>query len=204
MNSPVIPFGRPRPERADAARNRELLLETMRAMIAEDGVEKLTMDGLAEQAGLGKGTVFRRFGSRAGIFRALIDEDERRFQESVLAGPPPLGPGAGPVERMVAYGRARTAFLVERHAIARASLERDHPAPAGEGNFSRVHLRMLIGLADRELADPDTLSVQLASALEGAFLLFLQDPGSDDRALEGAVRPVADSWQLLIERLFRP
>jgi polyketide synthase 12 len=45
------------------------------------------MDRLAERAGLGKGTVFRRFGTRAGIFAALLDDDERAFQEQVLAGP---------------------------------------------------------------------------------------------------------------------
>jgi AcrR family transcriptional regulator len=54
---------------------------------------KLTMDGPAERAGLGKGTLFRRFGTRAGIFQALLDDDERGFQERVLARPSPLGPG---------------------------------------------------------------------------------------------------------------
>ena len=95
-------------ERADAARNRRLLLATAREMLAEQGAGKLTMDGLAERAGLGKGTVFRRFGTRAGIFAALLDDDERHFQEKVLSGRPPLGPGAEPLERLIAYGRART------------------------------------------------------------------------------------------------
>jgi AcrR family transcriptional regulator len=93
-------------ERADAVRNRELLLRTAREMLAEVGVNRVTMDGLAERAGLGKGTVFRRFGTRAGIFQALLDADERHFQERVLCGSPPLGPGADPVQRLIAYGRA--------------------------------------------------------------------------------------------------
>src|SRR5690242_21294459 len=80
-------------------------------MLAEQGADTLTMDGLAERAGLGKGTVFRRFGTRAGIFRALLDDAERTLQESVLGGPPPLGPGADPVQRLIAYGRARIAFI---------------------------------------------------------------------------------------------
>src|SRR4051812_14916366 len=100
-------MGEPRGERADAARNRALLLNTARELMAKEGAARVTMDGLAARAGLGKGTVFRRFGSRAGIFRALLDEEERALQQDVLSGPPPLGPGADPLDRLVAYGRAR-------------------------------------------------------------------------------------------------
>ena len=103
MNQPVT-WGSPHAERADTARNRRLLLVAAREIIAGQGAGKFTMDGLAERAGLGKGTVFRRFGSRAGIFAALLD-DERDFHEQVLSGPPPLGPGAPPLDRLIAYGR---------------------------------------------------------------------------------------------------
>ena len=87
MGQPVLSLGVPPAERADAARNRRHLLATARAMLAEQGPDKLTMDGLAERACLGKGTVFRRFGTRAGIFAALLDDDERAFQQEVLPAP---------------------------------------------------------------------------------------------------------------------
>ncbi len=119
------------PERADAARNRRHLLATAREMLAEQGADRLTMDALAERAGLGKGTVFRRFGTRAGIFQALLDDDERDFQQQVLSGPPPLGPGAPPLDRLIAYGRARTGFLTGHREIARAALDGKEPVPAG-------------------------------------------------------------------------
>src|SRR3984893_6850780 len=102
MNQPVT-WGSPPAERADAARNRRLLLATAREIIAGHGAGQLTMDGLAERAGLGKGTVFRRFGSRAGIFQALLDHDERDFQQQVLYGPAPLGTGAPAPDRLIAY-----------------------------------------------------------------------------------------------------
>ena len=121
---PVLPLGAPRAERADAVRNRRHLLATARAMLAEQGgTEGLTMDALAERARLGKGTVFRRFGTRSGIFQALLDDDEVAFQQDVIAGPPPLGPGADPRERLIAYGRARIAFLLGHREIARAALD---------------------------------------------------------------------------------
>ena len=120
-----------RGERADASRNRRVLLATAREMLAEQGADKLTMDGLAERARLGKGTVFRRFGTRAGIFQALLDDDERDFQQRVLSGPPPLGPGAAPLDRLIAYGRARIDFLIRHREIARAALDGKGPVPAG-------------------------------------------------------------------------
>src|SRR6201982_466719 len=130
MSEPVA-WGSPPAERADAARNRRRLLATARGVSGGEGAGSLTMDALAERAGLGKGTVFRRFGTRAGIFQALLDDDERGFQEQVLSGPPPLGPGAPPLDRLIAYGRARTGFLIDHRDIARAALDGHQPGPAG-------------------------------------------------------------------------
>ena len=65
------------------------------------------MDALAEEAGVGKGTVFRRFESRAGLMAALVNDFEMDWQEAVLSGPPPLGPGAPPLDRLLAMGRSR-------------------------------------------------------------------------------------------------
>ncbi|MBV2356267.1 TetR/AcrR family transcriptional regulator [Streptomyces sp. J2-1] len=199
-----MPFGKPRAERADAVRNRELLLCAARAMVAEEGVERVTMDGLAERAGLGKGTVFRRFGTRAGIFRALLDADEACFQRQVMQGPPPLGPGADPVTRMIAYGRARIAFLRDHHAIVRAAIDRNEPTPAGEFTITRVHLRMLLSRTGLALHDLDSLAVQLTGALEGPTLLYLAQPEPAAPPSPEVTEALADSWQLLVERLTRP
>src|SRR5258708_38403298 len=130
MDTAALTLGLPHPERADAARNRRVLLATARQILAEQGADKITMDGLAERAGLGKGTGFRRFGTRAGIFQALLDDAERDFQERVLSGPPPLGPGAAPLDRMIAYGRARIDCLAAHRDIGRAALDGSQQAPA--------------------------------------------------------------------------
>src|ERR1700726_3322108 len=100
-------------------------------MLVEQGADTITIDGLAARAGLGKGTVFRRFGTRGGIFQALLDDDERHFQEQVLPGSPPLGPGAPPLDRLIAYGRARIDFLIGHREIARAALDGRERALAG-------------------------------------------------------------------------
>jgi AraC-like DNA-binding protein len=72
VNRPVVSWGAPHTEhaeRADAVRNRRHLLATAREMIAKLGPDRLTMDALAERSGLGKGTVFRRFGPARGSSR---------------------------------------------------------------------------------------------------------------------------------------
>jgi hypothetical protein len=76
----------------------------------------------------GEPVVRRHLG--AGIFQALLDDDKRVFQEQVLSGPPPLGPGAEPLDRLIACGRARAGFLLEHREIARAALDGSQPVSA--------------------------------------------------------------------------
>jgi AcrR family transcriptional regulator len=94
--------GAPPPRRADAARNRQKLLAAARRLFDQRGVGNVTIDEIAREAGVGKGTVFHRFGDRAGLVMALVDDDERELQEQILRGPPPLGPGAPPAQRLAA------------------------------------------------------------------------------------------------------
>jgi AcrR family transcriptional regulator len=72
------------------------------------------MDAIACEAGVGKGTLFRRFGDRSALMHALLDERERALQEAVLRGPAPLGPGAPPFERLCAFGE-ELLELIEEH-----------------------------------------------------------------------------------------
>ena len=202
MDQPVI-YGAAQAERADAARNRLHLLTTARQMLAEQGADRLTMDGLAERARLGKGTVFRRFGTRAGIFQALLDDDERAFQQQVLSGPPPLGPGAAPLERLIAYGRARAVFMVSRRDIARAALDGSQPTPAGRRTpMSQVHIRMLLGQLSLGRADLDMLTIQLTAALDGPVLLYLSSGELADA--DEVEQRIGQAWQDLAERVCRP
>ena len=199
-----MPLGAPRAERADAVRNRRHLLATAREMLERQGADTLTMDALAEQAGLGKGTVFRRFGTRAGIFQALLDDDERAFQEQVLAGPPPLGPGAPPIDRLIAYGRARAAFLIEHREIARAALDGSQPVPAGaQSPVSRMHIRVLLAQIPLGPADLDVLAMQLTAALDGPLLLYLSASDLTGASAQTGER-IAQGWQALVRRVCRP
>jgi AcrR family transcriptional regulator len=198
-----VTWGSPPAERADAARNRRHLLATAREIIAGQGAGKLTMDGLAERAGLGKGTVYRRFGTRAGIFQALLDDDERAFQQQVLSGPPPLGPGVAPLDRLIAYGIARTDFLIGHREIARAALDGRERVPAGSQTpMSRAHIRFLLAETHLGAADLDVLATQLTAALDGPLLLYLSSAILTEPAPQLSER-LGRGWEDLIQRVCR-
>jgi AcrR family transcriptional regulator len=138
-------------ERGDAARNRALLLDAARRLIAERGADAVSMDDIAAAAGVGKGTVFRRFGSRAGLMMVLLDEDERASQQAFLFGPPPLGPDAPPMERLLAFGRDRLRFTHAHHELLSAA-NRDPQTRYGSPVNApymvlRMHVRMLLASA---------------------------------------------------------
>ncbi len=190
-------------ERADAARNRVLLIQTAREMLADVGIDRITMDALAERSGLGKGTVFRRFGTRAGIFMALLDDGERAFQARVLSGPPPLGPGAEPLDRLIAFGHARLRFLRENQEIARAALDGRATVPFGPpASMAQQHIRMLLTQLSVDAADLEILAMQLTAALDVPLLLYAPREESLRRA-ETFEDRLARGWDDLICRLVR-
>jgi AcrR family transcriptional regulator len=135
------------PERGDAARNRALLLDAARRLISERGAEAVTMDDVAAAAGVGKGTLFRRFGSRAGLMIVLLDEDEKVEQQAFMFGPAPLGPGAPPLERLLAYGRERLRFAWNHRALL-SDVGRDPQTRFNAPSMlHHSHVRMLLAAA---------------------------------------------------------
>lgn len=167
---PVL--GQPPAERADAARNRRALLTAAQTILRHEGVEALCMDRVAAAAGVGVGTVYRRFGDRAGLAYALLDDEERRFQAAFLFGPPPLGPGASPTTRIRAFLHAYV-DLLDTHASLIALAEVQAPAARydnGAYRTHRAHLIALITLADAK-ADAAYLADALLAVLSGGLFL---------------------------------
>jgi len=114
-----LPMSGPAPaerERADARRNRERILCATARLIDRVGIDCMSMDDVAAEAGVGKGTLYRRFGDRSSLLRALISEPEQAFQDELIRGTPPLGPGAPPAERLHAFGEGVLRFL-DGHAV---------------------------------------------------------------------------------------
>lgn len=159
---PLPVFGQPRPERADAARNRRRILEAAERLMAERGVEGLLMNDVAEAAGVGVGTLYRRFGDRGGLAYALLDEQGREMQAAFMYGPPPLGPGAPPVARVRAYLHAHVDLLEENLDLWLMADTADAAVHRSSGPHQMIlaHVSALV----RE-ARPDADAQYLAGAL---------------------------------------
>jgi AcrR family transcriptional regulator len=183
-------------ERADAARNRAQILCTAQRLFAERGAGCVSMDEIAIAAGVGKGTLFRRFGSRAALARAVLSERERTLQEAIIRGAPPLGPGAQAHERLVAFGNA-VIDMLDGHAELVVAAEgggaRFAAAPYG---VYRLHMTLLLREADPD-CDAELLAEMLLACLSADFFLYLRG-GRDVSAAR-----LKRGWEELVRRIVR-
>lgn len=159
------------PERADAARNRRRILAAAHDLFARNGVGCTSMDAIAAEAGVGKGTLFRRFGDRASLALAVLDEDERALQEGFLQGPPPLGPGAAPCQRLVAFGaalldnlEANSDIMLEGEAMAGGAFALSPPY-----RVRWLHVRGLVAEARPDIDAEYTADILLAALAASVF-----------------------------------
>lgn len=181
-------------ERGDAARNRVLLLDAARRLIAERGAEAVTMDDIAAAAGVGKGTVFRRFGSRAGLMMVLLDTDEQASQRAFMFGPAPLGPDAPPLERLLAFGRERLRFVNTHRALLSAAARDPQTRYSAPAMVLRRHVRVLLEAAGTT-GDLDAQTDALMALLDPDYVQHqLVELGQD-------LETLGDAWESLARKL---
>jgi AcrR family transcriptional regulator len=189
-------LGATRHERADAARNRMTILAAAEQLVADDGASTITMDRVAHSAGVGKGTLFRHFGDRCGLMRALLDERERAFQEEFIRGPAPLGPGAPPRERLIAFGERMYEHIEIQGDLLLAA---ENGAPGERLRHSvyaayHAHIAALLEQSGYAGAS-DYLTDVLLAALSSELVLFQR------RELAIAPRELESGWRELVRAL---
>jgi AcrR family transcriptional regulator len=163
MALPTAGSDESRPERGDAARNRSRVLSAAADCFAADPAGT-TMEQIARAAGVGKGTLYRRYPGRAAIAVALLDEHERALQQRLLDDPPPLGPGAPPHARLAAFYAAMADFL-ERHGHLARVVESDARRLQGGAHSAWLLHVMTLVEASGVVAEPGALAEQLLAPL---------------------------------------
>ncbi len=92
-------------ERADAAKNRQRILRAVRRLLGELPFEDIKMQDIAKAAGVGQGTLYRRFANKGELSEALFAEDMAVFRdeaETYLAGHARTQPALARLEWLVA------------------------------------------------------------------------------------------------------
>jgi AcrR family transcriptional regulator len=182
------------PLRADAARNRDKVLAAAEKLFAEHSADCVTMDAVAAAAGVGKGTLFRGFGDRAGLVLALLTEHERRLQEDLIRGPAPLGPGAPPVERLIAFGERVLQHLAQHGDLIAAAEGRLDRYRTGPFAVYRAHVALLVREAD-PYCDWEYLTDALLASLGASHISYMR------RARGMGEERLAAGWADLVRRL---
>jgi AcrR family transcriptional regulator len=174
-----------------SATGRVRILDATRLVLAERGAEGITLDAVAERAGVGKGTVFRRFGDRSGLFQALLDEHLRLFQDAFMFGPPPLGPGAPPTERLAVFLEGLL-DLEDDHLELILALERDRwKAPIGGYIVLSLHAENLIREISPKLDAPILAQLLLNAVNVNVVRHLRQEAGMSLAAIKASARALA-------------
>jgi AcrR family transcriptional regulator len=154
-------------ERADAARNRLRILDAARRLLATDGFADLSLDAVAKEAGVGVGTVYRRFHNRARLVYALIEDNESRFQETFTRHCEDGAPSAHDRLRAFLHGLAE---LVEGNRELLLLAEASAPAGRYHSAPFRRHHDQIVGMV-----------AELAPGVDAAYvadlLLMAYTPG---------------------------
>jgi AcrR family transcriptional regulator len=193
-NLTLAAVGEPEQLRADAARNRALLLDAASRLLAHCGAANLTMESVAAAAGVGKGTVFRRFKDRTGLLIALLDHREALLQADFLAGPPPVGPGAPAAERLHTFGPAVIRHELDHHELilaSRADPLRAYAVPAYRLRLS--HVGMLLREARVE-GERELIAHTLLGSIDATLVHHL----TCERGMP--VERVEQGWHALVTR----
>ncbi|MFI5845039.1 TetR/AcrR family transcriptional regulator [Catenuloplanes sp. NPDC051500] len=173
--------------RADKVRNQEAVLAAAGRLFDQAGdPDEVSMDAIAAAAGVGKGTIFRGYGDRRGLIRALYDA--RVARELVLDGS-----GGTPAEAALDLLDRVWTFKERNRALASALEREGHGSPYQSAGYDRLHA-VLTDLAGRARG-PENAAF-LAHVLLGAVRSDLvehlrQDDSVDPRAgLRDLVRHV--------------
>ena len=193
---PVLDSGQTPRERADAARNRARILAAAAELVAERGIDRVSMDDVARAACVGTGTLYRRFGDRAGLALALLDDHTRSFQDALIAGPPPLGPGAPALERLHAFGDGYL-DLLERHADILAAAVPTTRGPQAPEQLVATHLAILLREAAPQL-DAEYTARAMIAMLHPAHHLYAR------HALEWPLERLRAGWHAMVDALCAP
>ncbi len=143
--------------RADARRNEEALLEAAKIVFARSGVDAPIRE-IASQAGVGLGTLYRRFPTRADLVAAVF----RREVDACADAAGQLAAERGPADALSAWLMLYTRFLATKQGLA-AALHSGDPAFAALPDYFRSRFEPALSMLLNAAADAGEVRADVAS-----------------------------------------
>lgn len=116
-----------RAERRDAIENRERILATAESLFAEHGIANVNMADIAKAAGVGKGTLYRRFTNKGELCLALLDAQMRDFQDGILSRMQQLSADGAPKLQQLDQFIDALVYFTEMHSPLLCEVQREGP-----------------------------------------------------------------------------
>lgn len=200
---PGLPvLGQPPPapeERADAARNRARILDAARRLMAQKPISEVCMDEVAAEAGVGKGTLYRRFADRAALCHALLDSEAVVLQQRVLAGfdLPADSPWLLRLDHLfdalIDFTSKNAMLLSEAHAFERERDRFEHPAHHWQRQTVSLYLRQAVAAGELGPLEYETTADFLLAPIDPDLLRFHLERGRSLNELKVHFRAFARS-----------
>lgn len=164
-----------RAERADALRNREAVLAAADALFAASGSpHSVSMDEIAAAAGVGKGTLFRRFGDRAGLIGAVIASRLEPLRQAVREAQE--ASGSTPRQRVLDLLDASLRFKIENRNLMSAAEDAGIGSPYQAEHYGWWHAMLRTQLEDVPgIRDADFTAHALLAAIRADLVAHLAD-----------------------------
>ncbi|SDS36063.1 regulatory protein, tetR family [Actinopolymorpha singaporensis] len=154
--------GQTRAKRADARRNEKALLDAAAAVFVASGVEAPVRE-IAARAGVGTGTIYRHFPTRADLIIAVF---RHQVDACAEAGPRLLATGESPYVALTKWIDLFVDFVVTKHGLA-AVLRSDS---AGMDTLGAYFLDRLLPVCT-DLLDAAVTSGEIRDGVEAYELM---------------------------------
>lgn len=159
----------PRRERRDAAENRQHILAAARRLFAAQGVDQTSMNEIARAAGVGPGTLYRRYAHKGQLCEALLLDDIQGFCDRIERTLEETGSHA-PALDLVGWLIDELLMIIEGHLPLLAAMQEAAAGPRRGEHFKLPFHRwlnaQLVGLLRRAVAEGEAAPLHLEVAAD--------------------------------------
>jgi AcrR family transcriptional regulator len=188
----AVPPARPARRRIAPALRRAEILDAAARLIARHGYRGVSLQDIADEAGIAKAGLRHHFPAKTELLIALLEDRDRSAVEIAEAGDSHTAADARRVmDQVVSRDVGNRELVLLFTVLGAEALDPDHPAHE-YFQHRLVAARTLFARAAADLPDPDLIALQTIAYLDGVQSLWLRDPNV----------PIERLWQTFATQTF--